>query len=266
MTNRNNGFAVSGFLDKLVGRRAWVPNFIKPGQQIHLAQDRVSSVTYMTLPAVEVVNRCVSGQWDVPRFQRGFVWSPDMVRDLADSLWRDYPLGLLLLWRRASSSAPGEPLWIVDGQQRLTALCALFGKLPRWHTARSTRSSTNPLEKILIGVDTAAYEPPFLKILDSSAQTDRHRLIPLSEILDRVQPPDGSGLNQASPTHQTLSASQILARAWEIKNREIPFAIVTHELDDVLEIYERISGGGRRFRRLVLRLLAQATRARWHLR
>ena len=42
------------------------------------------------------------GKLMLPDLQRGFVWSPDRVRALHDSLYRSYPVGALLLW---------EPTW-----------------------------------------------------------------------------------------------------------------------------------------------------------
>ena len=35
--------------------------------------------------------------------QREFVWSPDQVRTLFDSLMRGYPIGSFLLWNRGAS-------------------------------------------------------------------------------------------------------------------------------------------------------------------
>ena len=43
----------------------------------------------------EVVQRAVAHSWSVPEFQRGFVWKAVQVRDLAESLWLDYPIGFL---------------------------------------------------------------------------------------------------------------------------------------------------------------------------
>jgi uncharacterized protein with ParB-like and HNH nuclease domain len=42
------------------------------------------------------------GRLHLPDLQRGFVWSSDRVCALADSLYRSYPVGALLLW---------EPTW-----------------------------------------------------------------------------------------------------------------------------------------------------------
>lgn len=59
---------------------------------------------YRVVTVDEAVERAFSGEWDVPEFQRQFVWQPAQVCDLADSLWRNYPIGALLLWRRAESN------------------------------------------------------------------------------------------------------------------------------------------------------------------
>ncbi|MGH9579061.1 MAG: DUF262 domain-containing protein, partial [Terriglobales bacterium] len=50
------------------------------------------------LKAWELVERAVSHELSVPEFQRGFVWKPTQVRDLAESLWLEYPIGSLLIW------------------------------------------------------------------------------------------------------------------------------------------------------------------------
>lgn len=39
------------------------------------------------------------GQIRVPAFQRGFVWDPERVAFLMDSIYKGYPFGSLLLWR-----------------------------------------------------------------------------------------------------------------------------------------------------------------------
>jgi hypothetical protein len=90
----------------------------------------------------EIVDQAVRGTYDIPEFQRGFVWSPEKVKNLLDSLCREYPMGSILCWRatdygsaRTTASAEGNRLWIVDGQQRTTALCLLLGKRPYWFPA-----------------------------------------------------------------------------------------------------------------------------------
>lgn len=79
------------------------------------------------------------GAIGLPDIQRPFVWKNVKVRDLLDSMYRGYPIGYLLLWENGGLEthkaigvgekqvAPG--LVIVDGQQRLTSLYAVFNGL-----------------------------------------------------------------------------------------------------------------------------------------
>ena len=46
----------------------------------------------------ELVIHAVEKKIDIPEFQREFVWSPEQVKLLAESLHRGYPIGSLLLW------------------------------------------------------------------------------------------------------------------------------------------------------------------------
>ena len=77
------------------------------------------------------------GDIGLPEIQRPFVWSNAKVRDLFDSMYRGFPVGYLLFWENASPNGSkrigvGEKVHtnpsrlIVDGQQRLTSLFAVF--------------------------------------------------------------------------------------------------------------------------------------------
>jgi uncharacterized protein with ParB-like and HNH nuclease domain len=52
-----------------------------------------------TLTIREIVDQVLRGQIRVPAFQRGFVWEPDRVAYLMDSIYKRYPFGSLLFWR-----------------------------------------------------------------------------------------------------------------------------------------------------------------------
>ncbi len=76
------------------------------------------------------------GDIGLPDIQRPFVWSNAKVRDLFDSMYRGFPVGYLLFWENvvegaraigAGTKAHKAPnRLIVDGQQRLTSLYAVF--------------------------------------------------------------------------------------------------------------------------------------------
>lgn len=77
------------------------------------------------------------GDIGLPDIQRPFVWSNPKVRDLFDSMYKGFPVGYFLFWENAQAGgskqigvedkqhvAPSR--LIVDGQQRLTSLYAVF--------------------------------------------------------------------------------------------------------------------------------------------
>lgn len=70
----------------------------------------------------------------IPEIQRPFVWDTTKVRDLIDSLYREYPVGYIITWKspdvkiKDGTSSEGKQI-LIDGQQRITALtAALLGK------------------------------------------------------------------------------------------------------------------------------------------
>jgi hypothetical protein len=95
----------------------------------------------------DVLAEIAEGRLRVPRFQRPFVWRPDQMIDLFDSIERGYPVGSLLMWdtgERVESldtvaemripPPPGTPVsYLLDGHQRLTTL---YGCLMRRPTER----------------------------------------------------------------------------------------------------------------------------------
>ena len=77
------------------------------------------------------------GDIALPDIQRPFVWSNAKVRDLFDSMYRGFPVGYFLFWENVTAGASRQigiggkqhhiaRLLIVDGQQRLTSLFAVF--------------------------------------------------------------------------------------------------------------------------------------------
>lgn len=87
----------------------------------------------------DLLDRVRRGEVRVPEFQRRLRWKANDVRDLLDSVYRGYPIGTLLFWKREAPAtvlhfgpvkldAPqtAQALWAVDGQQRITALTGVL--------------------------------------------------------------------------------------------------------------------------------------------
>ncbi|MCB0036306.1 MAG: DUF262 domain-containing protein, partial [Anaerolineales bacterium] len=74
----------------------------------------------------------------LPELQRRYVWKSPQVRDLFDSLYRNYPSGQLLIWETPDlpysrtlsvddlAQDHRTPQLLLDGQQRLTSLTAIL--------------------------------------------------------------------------------------------------------------------------------------------
>ncbi len=87
-----------------------------------------------------LIGRLREGRFVIPDFQREFEWRPWDIRDLMRSIFLDYYIGSLLLWKGKESnfdalsceaiygySGADKPEYIVlDGQQRLTAMFYAF--------------------------------------------------------------------------------------------------------------------------------------------
>jgi len=86
----------------------------------------------------ELVSMIERGELRLPEMQRQYVWRSTRVRDLLDSLYRGYPSGAILLWEtdeavalqdfaiRQSTNPYQSTRLLLDGQQRLTSLCAVI--------------------------------------------------------------------------------------------------------------------------------------------
>lgn len=216
----------------------------------------------------EIVSRAVSHEWSVPEFQRGFVWKAPQVRDLADSLWLDYPVGSILLWDSTSQKNPPEPrgprdggnsnLWLVDGQQRTTALCILSGRKPYWWSNAQEWNDT--LHRYDIRFDIEAREPPFFSAASATVRaTKTNRFVPLRDLitLDLNKEPDREKLKELArsiksnglcPGMDSMEIYTRLERLQRIRDREIVAVNVSHDLEEVVDIFGRLNSKGTRVR------------------
>jgi uncharacterized protein DUF262 len=224
-----------------------------------------AAYSYQVVSVREAARHALTGEWDVPEFQRSFVYKASHVCELADSLWREYPVGMLLLWNRGEDGTGRSRLWVVDGQQRLTSLCFLFGKTPSWW--RDGRWSGGRQEPFDIRFDVEAKTPPFFVIPAGKRAADP-RLVPLRKLLDDNREGDVSQLADLARAIKSAGycegeeLAQLCARLARVKamaDRPVAAAIVTQqELSQVLEIFVRQGARGIRFRGLLLRILLRS--------
>ncbi len=218
----------------------------------------------MSLAALTVgdlVAACADGRFDVPEFQRSYVWRPDQVRALVDSLFRGYPIGQVLTWAAPRYGA-GEPgpeegaatRWLVDGQQRATALCLVFGRRPRWWNDEPSWSRGLAATNVLADVASSGTGVEFA--LSNPVRAPDPRWVPVRGLL-APDPTEG----EADPERQATAilgrlpktvrerrsgtdlAERLRAIA-AIRDREVPVTEVSHGIEDVAEIFTRLNQQG----------------------
>lgn len=211
----------------------------------------------------ELVESAVSHNWSIPEFQRGFVWKATQVRDLAESLWRDYPIGSLLVWNsqtpqeeRVAEDGVTPSLWIVDGQQRTTALCILFGRKPYWWT--SADDWNRLLKRYDVRFDVHTREEPYFWVANAAIKKAKgNRYVPLRDllVLDTNKDSDQKRLQELAKEIKVegfcdgMDAMEVytrLDRIRKIREKEIVKLTIEQELEDIVEIFSRLNSRGTR--------------------
>lgn len=226
----------------------------------------------------EIVDDAIGKKLDVPEFQRPFVWDPEQVKLLAESLYRDYPVGSFLLWdstayEEAKHAQGAEASrWIVDGQQRTTALCLLFGMKPYWWAEKTAWNKALDRYDVLmdVGDDGEDGRPQFG--LPNPIRSKDPRWVSVRRVLstddDKTLTPLATEIAQAIQKESWFELfPDIHARLqhlWQVRNREIPLVKVGHEVEDVAEIFARLNQEGTRVREAdVILALAAARNPGW---
>ncbi|HEX9991084.1 MAG TPA: DUF262 domain-containing protein [Chloroflexia bacterium] len=233
-------------------------------------------MAYENVTIREIVERCVAHTWSIPEFQRGFVWKGIQVRDLMESLYLNYPIGSLLAWdsrqsveERSATDAQRPSLWLVDGQQRATALCILFGRKPYWWSIDVWEATR---KKYDVRFDIETKEPPYFWIANAAIRKVKEdRFVPLSSllVLDTKKEADQQTLQELAKRikYQGLcdgmDAMQVytrLDRLRQIRDLDIVAITIEHELEEVVEIFARLNSRGTRVTEADIYLGIVATR------
>lgn len=198
---------------------------------------------------VRHIDDATLGRLDVPEFQRKFVWSPEKTKKFLDSLWRGYPVGVLLLWESAYKSPKtalglqSQKQWIVDGQQRITSLALLFGKKPYWWENASEWNQHLEKYDVLvdIGKDKESLEFGLPNpVRRKSPEWISVRMILTSDNLSQLarEITNNIGNGDFASVHEKL---QTIKKIADFPIYEI---IIDHELEDVAEIFSRLNTAG----------------------
>ena len=203
---------------------------------------------YSTKTTEAIVSAAIKGDYAVPELQRGFVWSPRQVLDLADSLSQNFPVGSILTWKSEtvqhgdSKNELQMKSWLIDGQQRTTALCTLFGKRPSWWGD----GWDEHMAKFDVRLDIQAEDVSF--VIRKSANSKRY--IPLRTILNTegfnaLAKPFVEGGSAFSPDIDKVVA-RLQKVATNVRRSQLPLVEMDDSigLEEVAEVFKRLNSMG----------------------
>lgn len=195
----------------------------------------------------KIVDRVISGEIRIPAFQRGFVWSPNQVAFLLDSIYKNFPIGTVFLWKTHERLATEKSLgnftipepkkdhpvyYVLDGQQRITALFSVF---------QTELSPDNNYEWLDIYFDFSKagqiQEPCFVALKPENVITSIH--FPMNAIFRTVDfHKHVSGLDE----HKQKLITEVYQKFLEfnLPSQEIE----TDDKESVAIIFERINRAG----------------------
>lgn len=190
----------------------------------------------------QLANRVLMGDIILPEFQRPFVWKRRQVLELLDSIYRNYPIGSMLVWESRQPLASKRSIadlsvadrsdaypvnYLLDGQQRLSTICGVL----HWQPGES-RSVWN----VIFDLRTQR----FLHI-------DHTDELPLHQIALRRLSEPAAYYRRLAP----LEDEGLSARADLLFNRftdyQVPLVTLGDmSIKDVAPVFERINSTGTR--------------------
>lgn len=114
-----------------------------PTAREEIADYRSRKISIQKKNVYDLIRQLAHGEFLIPTFQRLFVWNPEDICSLWESIYQCYPVGSILCWKTRNLLHVHRKLggfylsetdrhrhevrtYILDGQQRLTALLASF--------------------------------------------------------------------------------------------------------------------------------------------
>ena len=192
-----------------------------------------------------IVNEIERGNIRIPGFQRSYTWDRQKATLLMDSLYREYPIGIVTFWTQQDEDDRSVRM-IVDGQQRLTTIYACFKDTAPPHQRTSKR-------EIPIGMHFSPKQEEF-KFPTRADRREDHTWIKVSEALqddertenwERNVEAGGANKDEIRRYHRRIR------RLASVRDREIKEQEVDANLDpeEVIRIFDRINAQGKRLTR-----------------
>ena len=202
-----------------------------------------------TITIRQLLQRITDGEIRIPAFQREFVWDPDRVQFLMDSIFKGYPIGTVLFWRTKEKLSFDRDLgpftlpepkkeypidYVLDGQQRLTSIFSTF----------QTELTKNPDSKVKwvdiyfdLTASTSVQDSQFVALEPNDVKAHH---IPMRILFDVTE------FGKFTRTIENEDQLKVIDQLQAIfKEAVIPVETVeTEEHSKIAIIFERINRGG----------------------
>lgn len=206
------------------------------------------------------------GRIALPDMQREFIWENTQIRDLVDSLYKNHPIGMILLWQTkpddnipitaiddATKEISNYTELVIDGQQRLTSLLLVKkGVIFKGGKERTIRLLFNPFEeKFELEIPPLKNKPDWFDVTKVIKEGEYY-------VVNREE------LKKMGRTDEEIY--ECLQKLGEVKNifmgarNNIPVFTISSDVDyeEVADIFVKINSKGTRIRitELLLALLS----------
>ncbi len=191
----------------------------------------------------------------LPEFQREYVWRLDQAKELMVSLFKEYPIGSILIWETqappdlkgfdaASQRQRGTYQVILDGQQRLTALYMLLKDgPPPFYKETEIENDPRQLYFNLRTGEFRYYQVSLMK-LDKA-------WVSVREIFSGEVDAAGIAMEMAPDSTEEIKRlvsafSKTHQRLLNIAERDFPDLSVptTASVDDAIDVFDRVNSQG----------------------
>jgi len=218
---------------------------------------------------MDLLDHLENGYMAVPEIQRSYVWPNSKVRDFVDSLYKDYPVGMILTWAiepedsyeftPISDHLPSKQTkWkelVIDGQQRLTALyLATRGKIKKKGKEKTINLYFDVIDENFILHRSGVVPTRMFEVLD--VVNSKSSAIILKDIINQLATESGLSETEAWMLFSVkLDRLRSCLTTNPIPVMQIPSAF---DYDDVATIFERVNTTGKPLSRTQV-LVALAT-------
>jgi len=191
---------------------------------------------------LQLASRVLEGDIILPEFQRPFVWKRRQILDLMDSIYRNFPIGSLLVWESTQKLASKRSIadlevaersekypvnYLLDGQQRLSAICGAIYWEP---------GNPKSVWNVIFDLKTGKFQHSDLASGHPIHHIPLRRMADAPEFYRRLGPID----DQAMKDRADLLFTRFL-------QYQVPLVTLGDmSIDDVAPVFERINSTGTR--------------------